>query len=270
MSTVSVVLTTYAGDEPSALQQCLESLREQKRKPDNVVIVRDKNLPTDLASVISEFLSRASFDVKDISIEDQGRGHARKVGVRKAESEFVAVIDADDIATPNRISAPLEFLQRNPTIDVVGGYIGEFEETPDRITSIRQVPTEPAAVRRTAYYRSPLNHQTVTFHRSAVLDVGNYRNMEYGEDYELWCRLLARGKQLANIPEMLVKARATELMERRTGLEIARLEVQLQRAIVETGFFGWNVALPNIALRVPLRLLPKRLLFRIYRRLLRQ
>ena len=63
-----------------------------------------------------------------------------------------------------------------------------------------------------AYYRCPINHPTVMFRRDAVLDVGNYREMEYGEDYELWYRVLANGKELANIPEILVKVRATELI----------------------------------------------------------
>jgi hypothetical protein len=102
-----------------------------------------------------------------------------------------------------------------------------------------------------------------------VLDVGNYRRMEYGEDYELWCRLLADGRSLANLPEVLVKARAEGLVGRRRGAAVARREAQLQRAIVETGFYGWPVALANLAVRVPLRFLPTRLLRGVYRRVFR-
>lgn len=266
---MSVVLTTYDGDDPSALRECLESLRDQRRQPDEVVLVRDVDLPERLVSVITAFDSRTDFTVRDISIEDRGRGQARNVGVREARSELVAVIDADDIATPDRLATQVEFLEANPDVDVVGGYIGEFETSPERITSVRRVPTEPAEIRRTAHYRNPVNHQTVMFRRESVLAVGNYRNIEYGEDYELWCRLLANGKRIANLPEILVRVRTTELMDRRAGREIARREVQLQRSIVRTGFYGWSVALANLVLRVPLRFLPKGILARIYRRLFR-
>jgi len=268
-STVSVVMTTYCGEDPQELQDCLDSLLRQKRRPNEAIIVRGQNLPTELVNVISEFKRNASFEVRDISINEQGRGHARKIGVEIATSKFIAVLDADDIACPNRLSRQLEYLETNPSTDVVGGYIAEFETNPHFITSVRKVPTKLDDIRKMAHYRCPINHPTVMFRRDAVLDVGNYREIEYGEDYELWCRLLANGKSLANIPEILVKVRATELMTRRRGRKIARQEVQLQRAIVKSGFYGWGVAFGNLILRLPIRLLPKQFLKQIYQKILR-
>lgn len=269
-STVSVVMTTYSGDDPSALHACFNSLLRQARQPDETIIVRDYDLSPELVEVITEFDSNASFTVRDITIDERGRGYARKVGVEKATSDFIAIIDADDIACPERLSRQLAYFGTNPSVDVVGGYIGEFETTPDDIQTVREVPIESKKISRMAYYRCPINHPTVMFRRDAVLEVGNYREIEYGEDYELWCRLLANNKKLANIPDVLVKVRATELVTRRQGREIAQREIQLQRAIVQAGFYGWKVALPNLAIRIPLRLLPKRLLKQIYRKYLRR
>lgn len=267
--TVSVVLTTYAGDDAGELRACLDSVCRQQRRPDELVVVRDHGLPSAMVDVIADAAAAAPFPVRDVRVDDEGRGHARAVAVRESTSDLVAVIDADDIACPDRLARQIVFLDANPEVDAVGGYVGEFETTPDEIETVRTVPTDPAAIRRMAYYRCPLNHPTVTFRRQAVLDVGNYRQLEYGEDYELWCRLLADGRTLANLPEVLVKARADGLVGRRRGATVARREVQLQRAIVETGFYGWPVALTNAALRVPIRLLPERLLRRVYRRVFR-
>lgn len=266
---VSVVVTTYAGDKPPELRDCFKSLIEQNQQPEEVMIVRGHDLPSELIEVVSEFELNAPFSVHDVAVDEQGRGHARRVGVEKANSEFVAIIDSDDIACPNRLRRQLEYFDRNPSTDVVGGYIGEFEIDPNEITSVREVPTEADEIKQVARYRCPVNHPTVMFRRDAVLDVGNYRKMEYGEDYELWCRLLANNKKITNIPEILVKVRATDLITRRRGREIVRREVQLQRAIVESGFYGWGMALTNLIIRIPLRLLPKPLLKRIYQALLR-
>lgn len=268
-SAVSVVMTTYSGDDPSALQACFKSLLEQERRPDEVIIVRGYDLPSELVEMITGFETNAPFTVRDISIDEQGRGHARKVGVEKATSELVAIIDADDIVCPDRLSRQLEYFDANPSVDVVGGYIGEFETISGNIQSVREVPTETDEISRMAHYRCPINHPTVMFRRDAVLDVGNYREMEYGEDYELWCRLLANDKKLANIPDVLVKVRTAELVTRRQGREIARREIELQRAIVQAGFYGWGVALANLVIRIPIRLLPKQFLKQIYRKLLR-
>jgi amylovoran biosynthesis glycosyltransferase AmsE len=93
--------------------------------------------------------------------------------------------------------------------------------------------------------------------------------MEYGEDYELWCRLLSNDRVLANVPEVLVKVRADGVIARRQGWDIAKREIELQRAIVETGFYDWKIALLNLSVRIPLRFFPKRLLERTYRRYFR-
>jgi glycine/D-amino acid oxidase-like deaminating enzyme len=74
---------------------------------------------------------------------------------------------------------------------------------------------------------------------------------------------------LANVPEILVRARADGVIDRRRGVDIARREIELQRAIVETGFYDRKVALLNLSVRIPLRLLPERILERTYRRYLR-
>lgn len=266
---VSVVLTTYSGDEPLPLQKCFKSLCDQDYQPDEVVIVRDKNLPSSLVEVIRDFEERSDFQVYDIEVEERGRGHARRVGVNRANSEFIAIIDADDIAKPDRIREQLNFLSKNPAVDLVGGYIEEFGTDSNQKNSIRKVPTGSEKIRRMAYYRNPINHPTIMFRRNAVVEVGNYKNLEYGEDYELICRLLSHNKTVRNLPKVLVKARATSLIERRKGWNIACQEVQLQREIVETGFYNTGVAFMNLLIRVPLRFLPKNSLQTIYRQFFR-
>jgi glycosyltransferase involved in cell wall biosynthesis len=262
-------MTTYVGDEVSELRECFDSLVTQRRLPDELVVVHDFDLPSELVAVIDDLESRADFHVRDVAVDERGRGHARKVGVERADSEFVAIIDADDIALPHRLERQLAFFESNPNVDVVGGFIGEFETSSGEVRAIREVPTDPDAVRRMAHYRSPVNHPTVMFRRQAVVDVGNYRHMEYGEDYELWCRLLSNDRVLANVPEVLVKARADGIIARRQGWDIAKREIELQRAIVETGFYDWKIALLNLSVRIPLRFFPKRLLERTYRRYFR-
>jgi glycosyltransferase involved in cell wall biosynthesis len=269
-TSVSVVMTTYEGDNQSELRDCFDSLLSQERQPDEVVIVRGDTLPSELVMEIKTFETDALFPVRDLAIRERGRGYARKLGVEKASSELIAIMDSDDIACPNRIRRQIDYFEHHPTVDAVGGYIAEFETTPDEIKTIRDVPIEPFEVRQTAFYRCPVNHPTLMFRRNAIINIGNYREMEYGEDYELCCRLLSKGAKIANIEDVLVKVRTSGLMNRRRGSEIIRREIQLQRAIVQTGFYGWEIGLANILIRVPLRCLPEQILRQLYRRFLRK
>ncbi|NLV11598.1 glycosyltransferase [Halomicrobium mukohataei] len=109
-------MTTYAGDNQAELRDCFTSLLEQERQPDETIIVRGHNLPSELVEVIAEFEMNAPFSVHDIAIDDRGRGHARNVGVERATSEFIAIIDADDIACQDRLSRQLEYFFAYPSV----------------------------------------------------------------------------------------------------------------------------------------------------------
>ena len=66
--------------------------------------------------------------------------------------------------------------------------------------------------------RNPLNHMTVMFRRSAILEVGNYQHFPYLEDYSLWSRMLSKSYQIRNVDDILVKARTSmALVGRRSG-----------------------------------------------------
>jgi glycosyltransferase involved in cell wall biosynthesis len=269
-ATVSVVMTTYEGDDPQELQECFISLNNQIRKPDELIIVRDRKLPSELTTQIKDFEERSEFSVRDVSVEERGRGHARGIGVKKAESELVAIIDADDIACPNRLKRQLEYFESNPSTDAVGGYIGEFSDDPDDIETVREVPTTPDQIRSMARFRCPLNHPAVMFRRSAVLEVGNYRPLRSIQDYDLWMRMLASGYRLSNIPNILVKCKAGErLFQRRGGIDYLKIEFQLQYEFLQMNLISLPIFLLNVFVRCLLRISPNNIRKKVYQYLLR-
>jgi glycosyltransferase involved in cell wall biosynthesis len=205
-------MTTYAGDSQDELRDCFTSLFEQEQQPDETIIIQGRDLPSELVEVITEFEMRAPFCVHDIATDEQGRGHARKIGVETAASKFIVVIETDDIICSNRLYRQLEYFDENLSTDVVGEYIGEFETEPNEMASVREVRTELEEIKRIARCPCSINHPTVMFRRDTVLDVRNYPDREYGQDYELWCRLLTSGKGVTDVPEILVKIRATKLI----------------------------------------------------------
>ena len=112
---------------------------------------------------------------------------------------------------------------------------------------------------------------TVAFKKSAVQAVGSYRHAPLFEDYDLWVRLLLAGYQFANLPEVLVYARAGDAMyERRGGLAYARYEWAIQQSFYQQGFLPIAQLLKNLAIRLPVRLLPNSLRSLVYQKLLRK
>ena len=269
---VSVVLTTYEGDDPNELAEALESVIEQSASPAEIVLVKDGPVSSELEAIIESYESDHPdlFSISKLET-NQGQGKARQVGVENATHDFVAMMDADDISVPTRFQQQTDYLHAHPEIDAVGGHIAEFVSNPEEPYAVRKVPTEPCVVARKARFRSPLNQTTVMARRQAILDAGNYQPTDRMEDYGLWARMLLNEATLANIPEVLAKVRAGEKMyERRGGWEYAREEIRLQQDFLRMGFVSVPVALLNLAIRVPMRLLPNRFRGAFYSRFLRK
>lgn len=154
--------------------------------------------------------------------------------------------------------------------DLVGGYIEEFEADPERPHSRRTVPCEPAAIRQSAKLRNPINHTTVLARRQPILDVGNYRQLRLGEDYELWTRLLAAGYTFVNSPRVLAKVRAgPQMYRRRGGFTHVYGEFDLQRRLAATGFVSRPRAAANFVVRSAPKVAPNAVRGRIISTLLR-
>jgi glycosyltransferase involved in cell wall biosynthesis len=269
---ISVLITTYRGDDPDELSTALESVIEQTLSPSEIVLIKDGPVTAELDETITSYQDNHPdlFSISELET-NQGQGKARRVGVEKVNNELVAMMDADDISLPSRFQQQADYLQDNPEIDAVGGYIAEFGSDPQNTHAIRKVPTEPDVVARKARFRSPLNQTTVMARKKAILDAGNYRATDRMEDYDLWARMLTDDATLANIPEVLAKVRAgSEMYERRGGWEYASEEIRQQREFLRMGFVSRSIALLNIAIRVPTRLLPNRFRSVLYSRILRR
>ena len=254
----SVLLPTYASDDSEELKTAIESVLNQTRKPDEVLIVKDGPVPNELEEIIRPFEDDDRSRVRSVQhSENRGLGIALRTGMNTVEHDYVARMDADDISVPTRFEKQTDYLAEHPGTDIVGGYIAEFETDPANPISRREVPTSHDEIRRMARFRSPMNHGTVLFDRSAVLRAGNYRPVSPMEDYDLWVRMLLNGATFANIPEVLVNVRAgTELYERRGGLAYAREEVRTQYEFYRRGFTSLPICLFNLVTRVGLRLVP--------------
>lgn len=270
-SSYSIILTVYAGDDPEEFAAAVESCLEQTYPPDDLLVVADGPLTEPLDSVFETYRSANPDIVRLHQLpENRGRGEAARVGVVESRHDLVGIMSADDICVPDRFERQVAYLDANSDVDVIGGYIAEFTDDPDEIDTIRTVPTEPAAVERMARFRSPMNEVTVLFRKSAVLSAGNYSAVDRMEDYDLWVRLLQNGATMANLSNILVKARAGDAMfARRGGLEYAREEFRQQLAFRRIGFIGWPRCLMNLCLRVPVRFLPNRVRSWLYHRFLR-
>jgi glycosyltransferase involved in cell wall biosynthesis len=189
----------YVGDAvASALDQTLEDFE---------LVVYDDGSRDGSARIVEAFAAR---DARIVLRRRQHAGLATwlREGVEAACAEFVARMDADDLAHPERLARQLAYLCAHPECIAVGTEVllVDPERRPIGSGGVRldheAIDAELMRGRGTA-----LVHPSVALRRSAVLAVGNYRTeYPWAEDLDLFLRLAERGR-LANLPEVLLEYR---------------------------------------------------------------
>jgi glycosyltransferase involved in cell wall biosynthesis len=269
---VSAIVAVHPRDDNDAFEAAVESLLTQTRMPNEIIIAHHEYLQTLQEWQIDEWLDEYPDIIKPVSIpHDKGAGGARAMGVEAASNELIAILDSDDVAVEDRLRKQADYLEATDPIDVLGGYLAEYDGDLETKTGVREVPTDVSGpmLRRLAKIRCPMNHPTVMMRRSAVLDAGNYRDLNYGEDWDLWLRMLQKGYQLSNHPIVFSKARTGDEWHERRGGSIALDEIKLQKQFVEDGTVNPMVAALNLGVRLPVRLAPDGIRKSIYDRVLR-
>lgn len=272
MANFSVLMSIYYKESSLYFDECMRSLYNQSLKPNQIVLVKDGVLTPELEQVILVWREKLGDVLKIVALDTNvGLGRALNIGLEHCIYDWVFRMDTDDICVPERFKKQVEFIINNPNIDIVGGQIIEFEKQINDSQTIKSVPINHQDIIKYAKARNPINHMTVAFKKSAVQKVGGYRHAPLYEDYDLWVRLLLNQYQFANLSDVLVYARAGNAMyERRGGLNYIKSEIQIQKRFYTSGFLTTFQMCKNLAIRLPVRLLPNGIRAWIYQVLLRK
>ncbi len=267
---LSVLMAVYHKECAEFLRHALDSLDAQIVRADEVVVVKDGPLGSELDAALNSYRGRLPITTLQLN-ENVGLGVALRAGLNQCGGKLVARMDSDDICLPDRFEKQLKFLEQNPEVDLVGGAIAEFQSDWTKIESVRRMPSTGEQLNRVARFRNPLNHMTVMFRKASVLAAGNYQPCAGFEDYELWARMLMRGQRFHNLDDVLVYVRCGNgMQQRRGGLRYLREEIKLQRHFVKIGFLTKPQFLLNLVTRAPARIVPLPLRSVFYQRMLRQ
>ncbi len=252
MTKFSVVTSVYKNDNPKHVERALDSITSMQTVfPNEVVLVVDGPVPSLLESLIKlrESDSKGLYRVIWLK-ENGGLGNALRIGVKEAKNDIIVRMDSDDVAAPDRFKKQVEYLKNHPDCDVVGGQMTEFIGEENNIVGSRIVPLTNVAIYSMLKNRCPLNHVTVAMRRSKVLEVGNYIDWHYNEDYYLWIRMAEAGCNFANLPDILVNVRVgKDMYARRGGWKYFKSEKGLQDYMLKKKM----ISLPRYAFNVAVR-----------------
>lgn len=223
---VSVIMPVYNGER--FLPAALESILNQTYSNLEVLVL--DNGSTDGTKPIIESFARRDSRIKPL-FEPAPLGYggevATNVASRQARGEFLAKLDADDIAHPERLAKQVAFLQANPDVFLVGSWLKLIDERGSE-TGFRQYPVGHQAIYDEFFLRFPIANPSIMYRNFFQSnDLYQIRFRHFNDYYSLFVQL-TNGFKMHNLPEYLTAYRIhntntvfTNLREKwRSNLEI--------------------------------------------------
>ena len=195
MAKVSVVMPVYNTPDV-VLKEAVESILNQTYKDFELLVINNGSC-SDIKTVIDKYSDNRIkyYEIK----ENQGVAAARNLGIEKMSGEYYAVMDSDDIASPDRLEKQVQIFEAEPDVLLCASW---FKRFPEEV--VVKAPLKPGLL--DFLKRDFLGHSTV------MIRIGNKKEFLYKEEYEvcddieLYSRLIMKGRFYV-IPEALVNYR---------------------------------------------------------------
>jgi hypothetical protein len=122
-----------------------------------------------------------------------GRTPALRYAFAQARGEYIAVLDADDVAHPQRLVKQVTHLDAHPKVVLLGTWVNYIDEH-DAIIGESTPPADSATLLNRLGGCNPIVHSSAMYRADAAQAVGGYPpDMPYSQDFGLWLELMAHG-----------------------------------------------------------------------------
>ncbi len=225
---VSVIMANYNCGR--YIREAIDSIIEQTYDNWELIIVDDASTDGSL-EVIDSFVDDRIVVITNE--KNQGLAKSLNIGIEASRgADFVARLDSDDIALPDRIEKQLNYMLDHPNISICGANIEMFSDEDYSVIYTTRLKEDNASLMAYMPFSSPIPHST-WFVRMNAFDSFSY-DIQYrsSQDYELMSRVLESRMEIACVPEVLVRyrVRSTSISHSNKGVDPNTLMVQCKIA----------------------------------------
>lgn len=154
---------------------------------------------------------------------DRNRGltYTRNKGVKEARGKYLAILDSDDLALPDRLSLQATYMEANADVAVCGGQALIIDGEGKDMEHYPFMPTGRENMGMHLLFRNIFINPACMLRTAVVTSLGGYRDYAPAEDYDLYVRI-AKRFPVAVLPDDLVKYRIHQSNISREKFAVAR------------------------------------------------
>ncbi len=211
MKKVSVIIPVYGAEKYIAAT--LQSVLAQTYKNFEILVIDDGSLDQSI-EICQKFQDPR---IKIISQKNRGLAGARNTGIRHAEGDYLAFLDADDLWLPEKLEKHVEHLENSPTVGI-SYCCSTFINEDGMPLGIYQTPKLTGITIPNLLCRNPISNGSAPVIRREVFEAIKFPENLYGtvedfyfddrfrasEDIECWFRIAIKTPwQIEGISEAL-------------------------------------------------------------------
>jgi glycosyltransferase involved in cell wall biosynthesis len=190
---VSIILPVYNGEK--YLAESLDSVLAQTYQNWELVIINDGSTDGTENLILNYQDKRINYLAND---GNQGIIFSLNRGLQESKGVYIARLDADDVALPDRIAKQVEFLSENLDYVMCGTYFQTIDSN-GRLLKNVMFPTNNRDAQSHLLLHNCFCHSSIMMRSNIVKELTYDEKFQICEDYDLWNRISRTGKIL-NLP----------------------------------------------------------------------
>ena len=201
---ISIIFPVYNSEK--YLLESLESVFNQTISDFELIIINDKSTDSSLNIIKKIEKEYSNFQIKIIHNKyNIGLSKSLNKAFKKSKGEFIARMDSDDIASPDRLEKQLNFMIKHPDVGLVGSNSVIVDKNKKKI-DYTDYPLNDIDIRAHFFFHNPINHPSILFRKELFRSSPYSTKYKTTQDYYFYYCLMSQTK-LANIKDYLMTQR---------------------------------------------------------------
>lgn len=178
-------MTVYNGER--FLAEAIDSCLKQTYDNLELIIIDDGSTDKSLDIINSFDDDRILLLINE---SNKGQSYSRNRAIKESAGEYIAIMDADDVAYPCRIQKQLDFVKLND-VDICFTW-ADLIDREGSVMGLKKTTVNINLIRAQLLFECPLIHPTAFWRKHTFVQNNLWydEQYKYAQDYELWCRAI--------------------------------------------------------------------------------